>query len=217
MDARVDLPATEKVKISVRDLNFYYGKYHALKHINLSIAANKVTAFIGPSGCGKSTLLRTFNRMNDLVDGCRVEGEINLYGNNIYRKGEDVADVMMTMGEGDISVLCEMSYASRVEHDRFPETYVVVEAEDGSAELGPDFWLRVTSAAAGAVIPGVASTCCRSSERGGPPRRRAHHPAPEKRTAASPGHVRARRLLRRNAAVPRRQPPLGLGEGQDGV
>jgi len=57
-----------------------------------------VTAFIGPSGCGKSTLLRTFNRMNDLVDGCRVEGAINLYGNNIYRKGEDVAELRRRVG-----------------------------------------------------------------------------------------------------------------------
>ena len=63
MDAKVDLPTSEKVKLAVRDLNFYYGSFHALKHINLDIPERKVTAFIGPSGCGKSTLLRTFNRM----------------------------------------------------------------------------------------------------------------------------------------------------------
>ena len=58
MDAKVDVPVTEKIKLSVRNLNFYYGKFHALKDINLEIPEKKVTAFIGPSGCGKSTLLR---------------------------------------------------------------------------------------------------------------------------------------------------------------
>ena len=66
MDAKVELPTTEKVKLSVRGLNFYYGGFHALKNINLDIPEKKVTAFIGPSGCGKSTLLRTFNRMFEL-------------------------------------------------------------------------------------------------------------------------------------------------------
>ncbi len=69
-----DAPA----KIAVRNLNFYYGQHHALKNINLSIAANRVTAFIGPSGCGKSTLLRIFNRMYDLYPGQRVEGQVLL-------------------------------------------------------------------------------------------------------------------------------------------
>ena len=65
MDRPVDHPTLEKTKISVRDLNFYYGSFHALKRINLDIPERKVTAFIGPSGCGKSTLLRTFNLMFD--------------------------------------------------------------------------------------------------------------------------------------------------------
>ena len=76
MDKRVDLPVTEKVKLSVRNLNFYYGNFLALKNINLDIPENKVTAFIGPSGCGKSTLLRTFNRMFELYPEQRAEGEI---------------------------------------------------------------------------------------------------------------------------------------------
>src|SRR5258706_10693419 len=63
-------------KLHVRDLNFYYGEYHALKNISLDIATNKVTAFIGPSGCGKSTLLRTFNRMYELYPGQRATGKI---------------------------------------------------------------------------------------------------------------------------------------------
>ena len=83
MDTKVDLPTTEKVKLSVRNLNFYYGKFHALKRINLDIPEKKVTAFIGPSGCGKSTLLRTFNRMFELYPEQRAEGEIMLDGNNI--------------------------------------------------------------------------------------------------------------------------------------
>ncbi len=66
MDAKDDTPVGERAKLSVRNLNFYYGNFHALKNINLDIFKGKVTAFIGPSGCGKSTLLRTINRMYDL-------------------------------------------------------------------------------------------------------------------------------------------------------
>ena len=62
-------------KIDVSNMDLYYGDFHALKNINLSIDANEVTAFIGPSGCGKSTLLKSINRMNDLVPGCRITGE----------------------------------------------------------------------------------------------------------------------------------------------
>ena len=76
-------------KISVKNLDLYYGDFKALKGINLEIEANKITAFIGPSGCGKSILLKSINRMNDLVEGCRIEGEILLDGENIY-KGMDV-------------------------------------------------------------------------------------------------------------------------------
>ena len=70
-------------KISVKNLNFYYGKFHALKNINLEIPEKKVTAFIGPSGCGKSTLLRTFNRMFELYPEQRAEGDIVLDGENL--------------------------------------------------------------------------------------------------------------------------------------
>ena len=91
MDTRSDKPATDKAKISVRDLNFYYGGFHALKKINLTLQAHKVTAFIGPSGCGKSTLLRTFNRMFELYPEQRAEGEILLDGQNILNKKLDVS------------------------------------------------------------------------------------------------------------------------------
>jgi phosphate transport system ATP-binding protein len=90
--------ANEQVAIDVPGLNLFYGDKQALFDVQMTIPKQRVTAFIGPSGCGKSTLLRTFNRMNDLVDGCRVEGEINLDGRNIYRKGEDVAELRRRVG-----------------------------------------------------------------------------------------------------------------------
>ncbi|GGP25350.1 phosphate ABC transporter ATP-binding protein PstB [Silvimonas amylolytica] len=81
---------TTKAKLAVKNLNFYYGNFHALKNINLNIREGKVTAFIGPSGCGKSTLLRTFNRMYELYPKLRAEGEILLNGNNILDRGVDL-------------------------------------------------------------------------------------------------------------------------------
>ena len=77
--------ASAPVKMSVRGLNLYYKDFHALKDINLEFPKNQVTALIGPSGCGKSTLLKSLNRMNDLVEGCRIEGEITLDGADAYR------------------------------------------------------------------------------------------------------------------------------------
>ena len=71
-------------KFDIENLNLYYGNFQALKNINMTIGSNDITAFIGPSGCGKSTLLKTLNRMNDLVEGCRIEGKIKLDGEDIY-------------------------------------------------------------------------------------------------------------------------------------
>ncbi len=88
----------ETVAIEAKNLELYYGDKKALNAINLSIPEKKVTAFIGPSGCGKSTLLRCFNRMNDLVDIARVEGEILLHGNNIYDKSVNVSDLRRKVG-----------------------------------------------------------------------------------------------------------------------
>ena len=85
-------------KITVRDLNFYYGKFHALKSINLDIPEKKVTAFIGPSGCGKSTLLRTFNRMFELYPEQRAEGQIILDGENLLTSKQDVALIRAKVG-----------------------------------------------------------------------------------------------------------------------
>ena len=73
-----------EAKIAIRDLDLYYGRFHALHGINLDIPQGKITAFIGPSGCGKSTLLKTLNRMNDLIPDCRVIGDVTLDGENIY-------------------------------------------------------------------------------------------------------------------------------------
>ncbi|UUX97725.1 phosphate ABC transporter ATP-binding protein PstB [Aquabacterium sp. J223] len=98
MDAKVDIPVTEKAKLAVNGLNFYYGSFHALKHINLQIPERKVTAFIGPSGCGKSTLLRTFNRMFELYPEQRAEGEILLDGSNILDKKLDVSLIRAKVG-----------------------------------------------------------------------------------------------------------------------
>jgi len=88
----------ETIALNVENLNLFYGEKQALRNINLNIPQKKVTAFIGPSGCGKSTLLRCFNRMNDLVDGCRIEGGIRLDGKNIYDKDVDVAMLRRRVG-----------------------------------------------------------------------------------------------------------------------
>jgi phosphate transport system ATP-binding protein len=88
----------KEVKISVKNLNLYYGGNHALKNISLDIPPQKVTAFIGPSGCGKSTLLRTFNRMNDLIADVRINGEVMIDGTDIYQRRIDVVGVRRRVG-----------------------------------------------------------------------------------------------------------------------
>ncbi|KZN29624.1 MULTISPECIES: phosphate ABC transporter ATP-binding protein PstB [Pseudoalteromonas] len=88
----------EQTALEIKDLDLYYGDKQALSKINMLIPKGQVTAFIGPSGCGKSTLLRCINRMNDLVDSCRIEGEINLQGQNIYDKSVDVAALRRNVG-----------------------------------------------------------------------------------------------------------------------
>ena len=88
----------EKTKISVRDLNLFYGENHALKHVNMDIKENAITAFIGPSGCGKSTFLKTLNRMNDLVEGVRITGQVEIDGQNILDKGIDTTALRKKVG-----------------------------------------------------------------------------------------------------------------------
>lgn len=88
----------ENIKIRVEGLNFYYGKSQVLYNINISVPEKKVTALIGPSGCGKSTFLRTLNRMNDIIDGAKVEGEILIDGENIYSPQSDVVSLRKKVG-----------------------------------------------------------------------------------------------------------------------
>ena len=85
-------------KVSARDVNVYYGEKHALKHVDLDIRANEVTALIGPSGCGKSTFLRCINRMNDLIDIARVTGSLTLDGDDIYDRKIDVVQLRARVG-----------------------------------------------------------------------------------------------------------------------
>src|SRR5690242_17276771 len=98
MEAVADPALRQKTKIAVRDLNFYYGSFHALKHIDLEIPEHRVTAFIGPSGCGKSTLLRTFNRMFELYPEQRATGEVLLGGENILTSKQDVSLLRAKIG-----------------------------------------------------------------------------------------------------------------------
>ena len=94
----MDTAIQTRAKIAVRDLNFYYGKFHALKNINLEIPENQVTAFIGPSGCGKSTLLRVFNRMYELYPEQRAEGVVEFEGENLLQSKHDVALIRAKIG-----------------------------------------------------------------------------------------------------------------------
>ena len=89
---------SDKTIIESRALNLYYGDNHALKDISIQIPANKITALIGPSGCGKSTFLKTLNRMNDLVPGVRIDGEVFYNGENIYGKDVDVTRLRRQIG-----------------------------------------------------------------------------------------------------------------------
>lgn len=89
---------SNKIKVKVENLNLYYGENHALKDVNMDIQENAVTAFIGPSGCGKSTFLKTLNRMNDLVDGVRIDGKVLLDGEDIYNPSVDTTILRKKVG-----------------------------------------------------------------------------------------------------------------------
>ncbi|MFO7543711.1 MAG: ATP-binding cassette domain-containing protein, partial [Thiobacillus sp.] len=95
---RTQMKDTEEVAIRVENLDLYYGESQALKSVSMNLPKNRVTAFIGPSGCGKSTLLRCFNRMNDLVEICRVDGKILMEGKNIYDRDVNVALLRRRVG-----------------------------------------------------------------------------------------------------------------------
>ncbi|MBW6471138.1 MAG: phosphate ABC transporter ATP-binding protein PstB [Methanosarcinaceae archaeon] len=87
-----------ETEITTKDLNLWYGEKQALKDISIDIPKNSITAFIGPSGCGKSTFLRCFNRMNDLIKTCRIEGEVLVEGENVYESGVDVVELRKRIG-----------------------------------------------------------------------------------------------------------------------
>jgi phosphate transport system ATP-binding protein len=112
-------------KIQTRALNLHYGAFHALKDVSLQIAANRITAFIGPSGCGKTTLLKTFDRMIDLVEGARVEGEVLLDGEEIYRPGQSLVELRRRVGmvfqrpnPFPLSIHDNVTYGPRVHGER---------------------------------------------------------------------------------------------------
>ena len=94
----VKIPSGVQPKIVARDTNVYYGEAHALKHVDLDIGKNRVTSLIGPSGCGKSTFLRCLNRMNDVIEGCRVVGKIEMDGKDIYDPSLDVVQLRAHVG-----------------------------------------------------------------------------------------------------------------------
>lgn len=83
---------------TVQNMDLYYGSFHALKNVNLNLASGEITAFIGPSGCGKSTFLKSLNQMNDLVEGCKITGDIRLMGEDIYDKHMDVSLLRRRVG-----------------------------------------------------------------------------------------------------------------------
>lgn len=85
-------------RLDIKDLNLYYGKFHAVQDVTLQVPARSVTAFIGPSGCGKSTVLRSLNRMHEVVPGARVEGKVLLDGEDIYASDVDPVQVRRTIG-----------------------------------------------------------------------------------------------------------------------
>ncbi len=98
MTMQSTLTTEDRIKLEVKNLNFYYGDFHAIKDVNMTIKENKVTAFIGPSGCGKSTLLRAFNRMFELYPGQRAEGEILLDGENVLTSNVDISLLRAKVG-----------------------------------------------------------------------------------------------------------------------
>ncbi len=130
------------VKISVRDLNLYYGENHALKNINMDICEREITALIGPSGCGKSTFLKTLNRMNDLVENVRITGQICLDGQDIYDKKldttvlrEKVGMVFQQPNPFPMSIYDNIAYGPRVHgiRDRRVLDGIVEESLKGAA------------------------------------------------------------------------------------
>lgn len=135
----------ENVKISVKDLNLYYGENHALKDVNMDIYENSITAFIGPSGCGKSTFLKTLNRMNDLVDGVKITGDVLFNGEDIYGEKVDttvlrehIGMVFQQPNPFPMSIYDNIAYGPRVHgiRDKKKLDEIVEESLKGAAIWG---------------------------------------------------------------------------------
>lgn len=133
---------SNKIKVKVENLNLYYGENHALKDVNMDIQENAVTAFIGPSGCGKSTFLKTLNRMNDLVDGVRIDGKVLLDGEDIYDPSVDTTILRKKVGmvfqqpnPFPMSIYDNIAYGPRVHgiRDKKRLDQIVEESLRGSA------------------------------------------------------------------------------------
>lgn len=131
-----------ELKMEVKNLDFYYDDFQALKNINIPLESNKVTALIGPSGCGKSTFLRTLNRMNDLIDGTRVDGEVFFDGENIYDPQIDVVELRKRIGmvfqqpnPFPKSIFDNVAYGPRIHGLKDNETLekIVIESLKGAA------------------------------------------------------------------------------------
>lgn len=135
----------ENVKISVKDLNLYYGENHALKNVSMDIYENSITAFIGPSGCGKSTFLKTLNRMNDLVDGVKITGDVLFNGEDIYGEKVDttvlrehIGMVFQQPNPFPMSIYDNIAYGPRVHgiRDKKKLDEIVEESLKGAAIWG---------------------------------------------------------------------------------
>ena len=136
---------SNKIKVKVENLNLYYGENHALKDVNMDIQENAVTAFIGPSGCGKSTFLKTLNRMNDLVDGVRIDGNVLLDGEDIYDPSVDTTILRKKVGmvfqqpnPFPMSIYDNIAYGPRVHgiRDKKRLDQIVEESLRGAAIFG---------------------------------------------------------------------------------
>ena len=145
------------VKVDISDLNLYYGDYHALKNISLKVNKNSVTSFIGPSGCGKSTCLKTINRMNDLVENCRITGKVMIDNEDIYDSRTNITLLRKRAGmvfqkpnPFPISIYDNISYGPRVHGIRDKrELDIIVEKSLKSAALWDEVKDRLKNSALG--------------------------------------------------------------------
>ena len=164
-----------RIKVRIKSLDLFYGNFQALKDVTMDIAEKRVTALIGPSGCGKSTFLKCLNRMNDLIPGCRITGEVTIDDTDIYRGGIDVAYLRKEVGmvfqkpnPFEMSVFDNIAYGPRVHglHDRHT-LREVVEKSLRHAALWDEVKDRLHKSAMGALGRPAAAAVYRTRARGG--------------------------------------------------